>query len=82
MEYDINNDGREEQFHVRYWERWNAVLFELYIDGKMYECSSGDHRVGILSTTTNGYHDIVIGDNLVYKWNGRTYACGDDEFQY
>ena len=81
MEYDINNDGADERFHVRYWSRWNAVLFELYINGKMYECESGDYRVGILSTTTNGYNDIVIGDNFVYKWNGRTYVCGDSEFR-
>ena len=81
MEYDLNNDGNKEKFFVRFWDRWNLVLFELIINNIKYECSTGGTRVGISSITTNGYHDIVIGEDDFYKWNGENYVCGDDEFE-
>lgn len=81
MKYDINNDGIEEQFLVRYWERWSSVLFELIIKGTKYSCHLGCSRVGILPTTTNGYHDIVADLDRIYKWNGKTYACDNYELE-
>ena len=70
MEYDLNNDGKNEIFHVKFWDRWNLVLFDLIINNKKYECSTGGTRVGISSIITNGYHDIVLGEDDFYKWNG------------
>lgn len=81
MEYDLNNDGNKEKFFVRFWDRWDLVLFELIINNIKYECSTGGTRVGISSITTNGYHDIVLGEDDFYKWNGENYVCGDDEFE-
>ena len=81
MEYDLNNDGIREIFHVNFWNRWNLVLFELIINDKKYECSTGGTRVGISSTITNGYHDIVLGENTIYQWNGENYVCGEDELK-
>lgn len=25
-----------------------------------------------------GYHDLVLGNNSVYEWDGKKYVCGDD----
>ena len=81
MEYDLNNDGNNEIFHVKFWDRWNLVLFDLIINNKKYECSTGGTRVGISSIITNGYHDIVLGEDDFYKWNGENYECGDDKLE-
>ena len=81
MEYDLNNDGVNEEFLVKFWDRWNVVLFELTLNGKIYECSTGGTRVGVSSIITNGYHDIVLGEDSFYKWNGKSYICGDDELK-
>lgn len=81
MEYDLNNDGVNEKFLVKLWDRWNSVLFELIINEERYECSTGGTRVGVSSIITNGYHDIVLGEDLFYKWNGKSYVCGDDELK-
>lgn len=80
MEYDLNNDGVNEVFHVNFWDRWNAVIFDLIINDKTYHCSSGSTRVGISSEITNGFHDIVLDDDNFYKWNGNNYTSDDDEF--
>lgn len=80
MEYDLNNDGVNEVFHVNFWDRWNAVIFDLIINDKTYHCSSGSTRVGISSEITNGFHDIVLDDDNFYKWNGNNYTSDEDEF--
>ena len=80
MEYDLNSDGINEIFYVKYWDRWDAVIFSLIVNGKTYDCSIGSDRVGISSETTNGYHDIILGENGIFKWNGVNYSNGEDPF--
>lgn len=81
MEYDLNNDGINEIFHVKYWDRWDAVLFSLVLNGKTYDCHIGGDRVGISSMTTNGYHDIILGEDNIFKWNGVNYTNGEDQLE-
>lgn len=79
MEHDLNNDGINEKFLVKYWARWNSVLFDLIMNDIQYSCHYGDYRVGISHSVSNGYYDIVLGDDIILKWNGKNYMGSTDD---
>ncbi|MCC8172007.1 MAG: hypothetical protein LIP00_09540 [Parabacteroides sp.] len=77
MTYDLNEDGKDESISCHYWDRWDALLFDIAIDGFIYECNTGYTRIGILESTTNGYHDLIAGDDDIFKWDGTQYKSGE-----
>ena len=34
----------------------------------------GIKRIGVLSSITNGCHDLVIDEDEIIKWNGKKYV--------
>lgn len=78
MDYDLNGDGIDDEISCSFWPRWGAILTTVTINGVDYVSHSGVKRVGVLNSETNGYHDLVLGNNSVYKWDGKKYVCGDD----
>ncbi|WP_319201887.1 hypothetical protein [uncultured Ilyobacter sp.] len=77
LEYDLNNDGYKEKFKVKFWNKWGRILTTI-IDGESGEIinnfsHTGIKRIGVLSSKTNGYNDIVLDQSMIIKWNGETY---------
>lgn len=61
----------------------NFLDCEIHFDNKVVENSElnklAGRRIGILSTVTNGYHDIVVNKADVYQWNGKDRYIGKNK---
>lgn len=75
MSYDLDGNSEMDYFECRYWDRWDALLFDIILNGNRLGCdNNGVSRVGVLSTKTNGMHDIICNENDIVKWNGTEYV--------
>ena len=75
MSYDLDGNGEMDYLECRYWDRWDALLFDIILNGNHLGCdNNGVSRVGVLSTKTNGMHDIICNENDIIKWNGSEYV--------
>ena len=60
---------------VRLYHYLNPLLFDIILNGNRLGCdNNGVSRVGVLSTKTNGMHDIICNENDIVKWNGTEYV--------
>lgn len=73
MSYDLDENGEMDIFECSYWDRWDALVFNIIINGDRIDFHLGVSRLGILSTKTNGVHDLVLGEDHIVKWNGSSY---------
>ena len=48
-----------------------------FSSGTSFESSSGYLRIGVLSTKTNGVHDLVCGLDDKWTWNGEAYQLDE-----
>lgn len=72
--YDLDGDGGQDTIVCKYWERWDAILWEVHFsNGSVFAPSLGDDRIGILSSKTNGVNDLVLGSDIILYWNGSEY---------
>ena len=74
MSYDLDEDGDDEIFECKYYDRWDHLSFSIIHKGNIIEFK-GLHfsRVGILPSITNGFHDLICNEDDVIKWNGKEY---------
>ncbi len=74
MEFDLNGDGNKDIIKGELYERWGRIAWSVTIAG-MNEISSEPHckRIGILSTKTAGFNDIVCDFDTILRWNGKKY---------
>ena len=73
MTYDLDGNGIMDQIDCTYWDRWDALLFNITVNGKQTEYHTGYSRIGITENKTNGFHDLICGDNTIYRWSGEVY---------
>lgn len=74
LSFDLDGDGKMDVFTFSYWERWGHVNWSIkFGNGVAHESTLSDKRIGLLSSKTNGVHNLVIGCNEVLKWNGSSY---------
>lgn len=70
---DLNNNKTLDTIRCNIWDRWMLLQCKICLDDGI---ERGDvlqgERIGITSTYTRGYKDIVIGNRKV-KWNGNNY---------
>ena len=73
--YDLDGDGAKDYIHGTYWSRWNLIgkWRIIFANGKKYEGEGSNMRVGILSSKTNGVHDLVLDFDDIMVWDGRKY---------
>lgn len=82
MSFDLDQNGQEDVFECRYWDRWDKLYFDIIFNGTPLDCGGcgGVSRIAVASTKTNGVHDLICNEDDVVKWNGSTYAF-DETFK-
>lgn len=77
LEYDLDENGITDYIECFYWSRWGSMMVEHFVlNGKEMDEPPGEgsaFRIGVLSSKTKGYHDLVFDENNIYKWNGKEY---------
>ena len=77
LTFDIDNDVKIDTLSASYWWRWGRLSsWEInFGNGSTYysEEYSSPKRIGIMKSTTNGVHDIVMECDEILKWNGETF---------
>jgi hypothetical protein len=77
MTFDIDNDYKIDTLSASYWWRWGRLSWWKinFGNGSTYYCEeySSPKRIGIMKSTTNDVHDIVLECDEILKWNGETY---------
>ena len=77
MTFDIDNDYKIDTLSASYWWRWGRLLrWRInFGNGSTYYCEeySSPKRIGIMTSTTNDVHDIVLECDEILKWNGEAY---------
>lgn len=67
--FDLDLDGKEDELSCYYWWRWGVVSCAVTSTklGKVSipKCS----RIGILSSITNGMHDLVCDRSYIFSWS-------------
>lgn len=75
MYYDLNFDGKKDTLQAEVWERWNIIQ---NISVKLSDNSTvlkidQARRIGIMPNVSNGFINLVVDFDEVYKWNGSKY---------
>ncbi len=71
---DLDADGAPEKVECRFWERWGSLICELPVaDEKGSDVSLGCKRWGVLSSMTNGRHDLVCDDHTTFRFDGKKW---------
>lgn len=75
--FDVDDDGIDEEILATYWDRWGSVkIGNIYTSSRgTVTLSYGCSRIGFMSSTTNGLHDVVCDrrDILRYDTEGNRY---------
>ena len=66
--FDVNGDGQLDWLKC---SRFRQIVCNVEMaDGTLHSISSMCSRWGILSSSSNGYRDLVCEENLVLRWSG------------
>lgn len=78
LKHDLDNDDLEDVITCAYWSRWSRIVEWSIQFGNgrsyKYEGETLPKRIGILSTKTNGMHDLVLECDEVLRWDGDRYT--------
>ena len=78
--FDMDDDGNLEilEFHANQSHIWGwGTLMSLNInwnDGRQVETNMTANKIAILSSKSNGLHDLLFNDKYLCKWNGKEYV--------
>ena len=77
LTFDIDHDDKIDTISASYWWRWGRLSWWKinFGNGSTYYCEeySSPKRIGIMKSTTNDVHDIVLECDEILKWNGETF---------
>ena len=71
MSFDLNGDGKKEYINCGYWDRW-GVLTGCFLSGKSFSYGIEGHckRLGVLSSRSGNWHDLVCDYNEIIQFDG------------
>lgn len=80
--FDLDADGHDESIECTFWDRW-GVFLQCSLSSALGEPgvpieNLGGKRVGVLASTTSGWHDLVADFDAIYRWDGETYVHDAD----
>ena len=78
--FDMDDDGNEDvlgfysnQSHMWGWGTAMSLIICLY-DDRLVEINVTANKIAILSSKSNGLHDLLFNDKYLCKWNGKEYV--------
>lgn len=77
LRVDLNNDGKKEEITCLLWSRWGTLTgCTLPLpDGSSQSWEQNNcHRFGVLSTSRNGYREMVCDNNTVIYFDGKKWV--------
>jgi hypothetical protein len=74
--HDLDGDGKDEKLSCGYWTRWYTLSCEVKSssDDTILMSSTGCDRLGVTRELTNGYKNLVCGNDEQIKFNGTEYT--------
>jgi hypothetical protein len=79
LQFDLDADGKMDRITARYWPRWQRVMWSLnFGNGKGMEDGIPFQRLGVLASTTDGVHDLVVDYDRILVWKGKRYEEKED----
>lgn len=76
---DLDENGEPESIACEVWSRWGSLLCALPLPGGgTQKMATGCERLGVLASVTHGRHDLVCGDDLVLRFDGRRWEEASD----
>ena len=75
IEFDLNSDGITDYIIGKLWHRWGRIIWTIDLSSSEKEIAPKVpcKRIGILSTKTGNYNNIVCDHDDVLHWDGNTY---------
>jgi hypothetical protein len=75
LTFDIDGDAVDDTIVATLWAKWGQLFWNIrFGNGKSFDQNDlSGKRVGILESTSGGYHDLVIDENRILHWNGTKY---------
>ena len=77
-DFDADGDGISDKLICDYWPRWGSTVCD--VDSSVFgyqDLSSGCHRFGVLSSTSNGLRDLVCNGFDRLTFDGKKYEFTD-----
>jgi hypothetical protein len=79
LDFDVDDDGENDTIQCDVWTRWGSLRCRMPLpDGGTQVSVTGCDRVGVLSSTSNGYHEFVCNFDTVITFNGEKWIEKDD----
>lgn len=81
LAFDLDGDGAKDVITAEYWERWGTLGEGWTIHfsgGGKFVADFAGKRIGVLPTQTYGVHDLVIGCDNIYYWDGEVYRLFEE----
>ena len=75
--FDLDENGVTDTLICYYWPKWDEVCYYVVMNGKILENGRSTQRIGIAKSRTKGIHDLIANEDIIIRWNGKTY-----EFDY
>lgn len=72
--YDLDNNGVDDKIICNYWDRWDSMFISFEINGNPIEFHDGYDRIAIIQSKTNGFYNLIGGEDTLIKWNGKEYV--------
>ena len=69
--FDVDGDGIDEEILGTYWDRWGSVqIGNIYTSSRgPVTLSYGCSRLGFMSSTTNGLHDVICDRRDILRYD-------------
>jgi hypothetical protein len=74
--FDLDGDGAKDYIFGEYnGDKYFGLIFKYvkFANGKTFEIDTWCERIGVLSSKTNGVHDIVLNLDEIMIWDGKKY---------
>jgi hypothetical protein len=74
LEFDLDRDGLKDRITAHHWKKYDRVLWSIrFGNGKEMLDGTPAMRLGVLPSTIENYHELVVDHGRVLEWTGKRY---------